>query len=171
MLRRLLPVLLVCLFCLLQNRPYAVFGQETMAMPLGLARVQEASFGLRGGGLWSGTELDDRIRYQGTIFGRYALRPDLRAEFGLGYGRFTTTDDFNGKVSNFSTDLARLEARILYEVDRIELLEGWRPYIFMEVGALPYRLFSFGRRGIVDRRTGSFGVERPATPETSQDSP
>ena len=147
---RLLVALIVLLGCLGTLQAQVVFGQDAKVLGAGSGWFAATSFGVRAGGLLSKTERDDRLRYQGTLFGRYALGSKLRGELGVGYRRLTAADNFIGKKDNYSTDIVSIETRLLYEVGRLAAWEGWRPYLLLGTGALRYDIADLtARRGAV----------------------
>lgn len=86
-------------------------------------------WGLRAGGAYAATELDDSPGFGLSVFIRQSLSPRYRAEFGAGYARL--------RGSNYATDLVTGESRLLYALGRGRY---WSAHLYGGAGLLRYDL-------------------------------
>ena len=94
-----------------------------------MANDAQADWGLRVGGVYAATELDDSPGYGLSAFVRPSLSPRHRLEFNAGYERLRGTD--------YATDLASGEGRLLYTLGRGHY---WSAHLYGGAGLLRFNL-------------------------------
>ena len=153
---------------------FAGVGLLSLAMLAGpaealtnFAETGGLTLGLRGGGILPSTDLDGKFGVHGATFMRYGVREKLRAELGVGYGRFIT-EDFNWignppnqtqdltSVDEYMTHLSFVELRLLFAP---VIYEKWNPFIFGGLGYLYFNVEDITpRRGEFDGIGSTLGI-------------
>ena len=125
--------------------------------------------GIRGGGIYSSSDLDGVLKAQGAAFLRYGIMPKLQAELSAGYGRYATDDDawsWNAAAGRLMRDptrteeyyshLSSLQLRLLWAP---VTYESWAPYVYGGGGYLYYNVDEpTPRRGAWDGIGSTLGV-------------